>query len=78
MSDARERLTRCFQAVFPDLNGSEIERASKNRVSKWDSVTVLSLVAAVEEEFALQFDVAEIEELNSFDAFLTRIDRKAQ
>ena len=75
MTDTRERLVRCFQAVFPDLNEAEIARASTSRTSAWDSISTLNLTAAVEEEFGMQFAAEEIEKLTSFDAFLSRLPR---
>jgi acyl carrier protein len=75
VSDTRERLVRCFQAVFPELTPAEAARASANRVATWDSVATSTLVAAVEEEFDVRFDPREIEKLTSFQAFLARLDR---
>lgn len=75
MSDTRERLVRCFQAVFPELTSAETARASVNRVAMWDSVATSTLAAAVEEEFEIRFDPREIEKLTSFQAFWTRLDR---
>jgi len=74
MADTRERLVRCFQAVFPDLTRAETANASIYSVSMWDSVATANLVAAVEEEFETQFHPQEIERLTSFRAFLTRLD----
>ena len=65
MTDTQARLIRCFQAVFPDLSEVEIARAAQGHTASWDSVATVALVAAVEEEFAMQFDVSEIENLNS-------------
>jgi acyl carrier protein len=73
MDETRERLLRCFQAVFPDLADSEIPRASATRLATWDSVATVTLAATVEEEFGIQFDPREIEHLNSFQAFLERV-----
>lgn len=73
MTDTQARLTRCFQAVFPDLSEGEIVRAAVGRTANWDSVATVTLVAAVEEEFTMQFDVSEIENLNSFERFTERL-----
>ena len=70
MSDTRERLIHCFQAVFPDLSENEAERATAQRVGAWDSVATVTLAAVVEEEFGTQFQPDDIENLTSFDAFL--------
>ena len=70
MADHRDRLIHCFQAVFPDLSESDIPRASAERVGAWDSVATVTLTAVVEEEFGVQFQADDIENLTSFDAFL--------
>jgi acyl carrier protein len=74
MTDNKARLIRCFQAVFPDLLEGEIMRAAVGRTATWDSVATATLVAAVEEEFTMQFDVSEIENLNSFQRFAERLN----
>lgn len=74
MTDNQARLIRCFQAVFPDLSEEEIARAAVGRTATWDSVATVTLVAAVEEEFAMQFDISEIENLNSFQRFAERLN----
>jgi acyl carrier protein len=74
LPDKRSRLTSCFRAVFPDLAESDASRASTRTLGAWDSVASATLIAVVEEEFDFQFDVAEIEKLNSFDAFLKRLE----
>ena len=75
MSPNNERLIRCFRAVFPQLSESDAPRASMNRIAAWDSIATATLTAIVEEEFGIQFDADEIENLTSFQAFLDRVDR---
>ena len=70
MSDTRQGLIRCFQAVFPELSESEAAQASMSSVAEWDSVATVILAAAVEEELGIQFDPEEIERMNSFQSYL--------
>jgi acyl carrier protein len=56
------------ELVHPDLGPGDVER--------WDSVGHVMLVAAIEVEFSIQFDVDEIMEFTSFRAILSIIDRK--
>lgn len=77
MSEQRERLIHCFQAVFPDLSESEIPRATAERVGAWDSVATVTLTAVVEEEFGVRFQANDIENLTSFDAFLRVVNSGA-
>ena len=74
MPDKQERLIHCFQAVFPGLSEADAVRASTSRLAKWDSLATVTLAAAVEEEFDIQLDAQEIEQMNSFESFLSRLD----
>jgi acyl carrier protein len=73
MSEVRERLVSCVQAVFPDLSGEQAQRASTSRVAAWDSLATVTLAAAVEEEFEIEFAPEEIETLTSYDMLLTHV-----
>jgi len=70
MSDARERLIKCFGAVFPDLPASEVPRASSGSVDGWDSLATVTLLGVVEEEFRIAVDVGDFDALNSFESLL--------
>ena len=73
MATNSERLTHCFQTVFPSLSPSEIPTASKAAVPEWDSVAQITLLTVVEEEFDIQFKPEELELLVSFDLVLELI-----
>jgi acyl carrier protein len=73
VTDTRRRLVRCFQAVFPKLSESEAASACQASMAAWDSVATVTLVAALEEEFGIQLEPEEIEKMNSFQNWLTRL-----
>lgn len=75
MSDLQQRLVRCFQAVFPALSEGKAMRASASELTAWDSLATLNLAFAVEEEFGIQFEVEEIEKINSFQSCLNLVTR---
>ena len=77
MDNASDRLTRCFAAVFPKLSPETIHAATLETLSTWDSVAMVTLVALIEEEFEVSFDLNEIGRLNSYNAVLTELERKA-
>ena len=77
MTDLRQRLLTCFVAVFPDLGENEIPLASTATVSAWDSLASVTLVSVIEEEFDLQLDVDELEDLNSFALVLAVLNERA-
>jgi acyl carrier protein len=70
MNDAPARLAECFAAVFPELKRGDIPRASTATVAAWDSLASATLLAVVEEEFHLEIDPEQLEDLQSFDALL--------
>jgi acyl carrier protein len=69
MSDQRNRLIRCFAAVFPTLTSQEILVTSVGSVGVWDSLATVKLVAVIEEEFNVQIDLSDPSRLDSFAAF---------
>ena len=66
MAEADARLIRCFSAVFPALSREEIRAASIETESDWDSLAAVRLVAVLEEEFGVQIDLGELQEMSSF------------
>ncbi len=73
MTDCSKRLIRCFRAVFPELSDADVMRASTKRTPGWDSLATTNLVAAVEEEFEVEFAAGEIEHLSSYEALAKRL-----
>ena len=66
MDDVRSRLIRCFAAVFPGLTHDQIPKAQPATVTGWDSVASVTLIATIEEEFGVEFNVQEIANVLSF------------
>jgi acyl carrier protein len=50
--------------------------SSTETVESWDSVHHLNLVLALEQEFNLQFEPEEIDEMNSIERILTVLENK--
>ena len=76
MDNLQPRLLRCFSLVFPNLSDKDLENASMETVEEWDSVVNITLVNVVEEEFAVQIALEEIEEMLSFRRFLDYLKTK--
>lgn len=70
MDELKDRLTRCFQVVFPDLPESEISSASQANTPRWDSVAAITLVNVMEEEFDMEMDFDSLADLISFELVL--------
>jgi acyl carrier protein len=68
MHDLDARLTRCFSSVFPSLTPEEIRKASLKSIGGWDSLTAVTLLAVVQEEFGVQIDLPDFSDLVSYEA----------
>jgi acyl carrier protein len=74
--NAERRLSSIFAAVFglpqdrihPDLGPDQVER--------WDSLGHVMLVAAIQEEFLIEFEVDEIMEFTTFQAILSAVESR--
>ena len=75
MHNVETRLARCFSAVFPTLAPQEIVAAGSETVKGWDSIAAATLVAAIEEEFGIEFEVEALRGLTSFEAMLDYLTR---
>lgn len=76
--DLRGRLARCFSAVFPELTEQEIPRASPASVGNWDSLASATLFTVLEEEFGLDIDPEDADQLLSFELVLDYLRRHEQ
>jgi len=78
MDNIQDRLARCFETVFPDLQAADIPKASQETMSAWDSVAAITLVNVLEDEFGFQIDFDRLSELNSFDRIFDYIKSQVQ
>ena len=69
MSEDERKLLNCFASVFPGLSNEEICKASADLDGPWDSLTGVTLVAVVEEEFNIEIESEFLPNLNSYEAF---------
>ena len=79
MSNQEDRLMQCFRSVFPSLTTEEIQVVNSESSGEWDSLTGVTLVAVVQEEFGVEIDAAHLSELDSFEAYrhyLLGLDRQ--
>lgn len=73
--DARERLLRCFEAVFPAVPAARLPQLSTDNEPAWDSLATATLVAVIEEEFGAEVPVDALPTLTSFDRVLDVVQR---
>lgn len=78
MDNIQDRLTKCFETVFPDLPPAQIPASSQETISGWDSIAAITLVNVIEDEFGFQMDFDRLPELNSFDRILGYVKSQVQ
>jgi acyl carrier protein len=76
MNDLQPRLIKCFAAVFPELTEAQIHEASSKTVEAWDSVASVTLVTLIEEEFAIEIGLEDLERFVSFDSVLEHLAKR--
>jgi acyl carrier protein len=74
MPDARQRLIKCFSAVFPELEPDEIVNATSEVTGSWDSMSAVTLLAVVQEEFEVDLELDGMDGLASFEGILARVN----
>ena len=73
MSDVEQRLIKCFSAVFPELSPKQIVAATPNTNADWDSLTAVTLLAVIGEEFGVDLHSNGMGENCSFEDFLALV-----
>jgi acyl carrier protein len=68
MDNVRDKLGHCFAQVFPTLDPSQYATASAENMSEWDSITQLTLLTLIGEEFNREIDFEDFEGATSFEA----------
>jgi acyl carrier protein len=77
MTGDLERRVRQVMADILALDAARIDDStSTDSVERWDSANHINLVLALEEEFGVSFDVAEIEAMTSFAKLLAVVAAK--
>lgn len=75
MTKVGDRLLRCFASVFPHLSADEIRASRVETLAGWDSLTAVTLVAVLEEEFKMDIDPLDLPELITFTAIQEYLQR---
>lgn len=76
--DLQQRLSNCFEIVFPDLPETQIATASTATLAAWDSVAAITLMNVIEDEFGFQMDLDDLADLDSFDKVYSYLQKRLQ
>lgn len=77
MDERLEILTEIFCDVFDNTELEITEDTDLKDIEGWDSLVHISLMAAVQEEFGIKYDIDEMTEITSVADILESIERKA-
>lgn len=69
-------LTEVFQDIFDDTGIQLSEQTIISEVNGWDSLTHISIIAAIQDEFSISFDMDEITKLNTIEDMISAIEGK--
>ena len=78
MSDISSRLAKCFTLQFPGLAPEKAPAATTSTLAAWDSVAMAGLLAMIEEEFGIEVDFEELEQLSSFGGIERYVKEKLE
>ena len=65
MNEIYERLNEVFQDVFDDDSLTVTPNTTASDIEDWDSLSHITLVAAVEDEFRMKFSMKEVVEMKN-------------
>jgi acyl carrier protein len=68
VADVHGRLVRCFSSVFPVLTEEQIQGADVASLAYFDSLTAVTLVAVINEDFGVEMDQDILLKLGTFQA----------
>jgi acyl carrier protein len=77
MNPLQERLAACFAAVFPNRSQEEILSANRDSMEEWDSLSSVTLLALIQQEFDTSIDLFDFEDLGSFKLLLDHLEQNA-
>ncbi|MBF0194057.1 MAG: hypothetical protein HQL71_05840 [Magnetococcales bacterium] len=75
-SDIESRLQEIMKIVMDLPQGTDVKEIRRINDKRWDSLAHSSLIAAVENEFQMQFEIQEIELCGSYASTLAIINEK--
>ncbi len=77
MNEIEVRVARCFANVFPGLAPDDISSAGASSLAAWDSIAHIRLLSAVAEEFGLELEMEDFDELVTYPLIVDYVNGKA-
>lgn len=76
MSDVTERLTEVMRATFGDETLVLEPSMTADDIAAWDSVSHITLIYAIEDEFGIKFSTKDIERLSCVGDLVETVNRR--
>lgn len=70
------KLVEIFQVVLDVEDGYDVKSVRRLNERRWDSLAHTSLIAAIESEFCIRLEIAEMERMTSFAATRVLLEEK--
>ena len=77
LSSVRQKLNRVFRDVFDDDTIEIFDAMTAADIDEWDSVTHITLVLAVEKEFGIRLNAAEVGKLDNVGVMIELLVRRS-
>lgn len=77
MTNIKDRVNICFSNVFPSIRPEEIPGASTASLAAWDSVAHVTLLSSVAEEFGVDLEVEDFDDLVSYALIVDYLEKKS-
>jgi acyl carrier protein len=77
LSSVKYKLNRVFRDVFEDDNIEIFDTMTAADIDEWDSVTHITLVLAVEKEFGVRLNAAEVGKLDNVGEMIKLLARRS-
>ena len=70
------KLEQVFRSVFSLPDDAHVSTLNRNGEPTWDSLSFVTLIAAIESEFDCSFDASEAMQLDSYQAACSLLEQK--
>jgi acyl carrier protein len=77
LTGVKHKLNQVFRDVFNDDNIEIFDAMTAADIDEWDSVTHITLVLAVEKEFGVRLNAAEVGKLDNVGAMIKLLARRS-
>ncbi len=75
-TEIQDKVTQIFRTVFDDETLEIQDATCAADIEDWDSLEQINLLIAMEKEFQIKFQIAEVSELKNVGEMLDLIERK--